>query len=294
VGGLTVGGNAGRWRRVGLSLAALLLLGSIGWVSGLYRGRHLALPALAKTSAPRRSRAHWVLTWHDEFRGHGRPKGWTFAVGGYDAHLKQLQWYDARSAVLDGHGHLVITAHHDRSGYTCWYGPCRYTSARLQPSPLFSQTYGKFEARIKIPPGLGLWPAFWLKPVNVRGSSPSYGEIDIIEKDGRKPDIAAGYAHAFGHHHQADLVLARPLSARYHVYGLLWTAKEITWTIDGRPYSHMRAYPGWPFDRPFFLTLDLAVGGAWPGPPGPDTRFPAHMDVDWVRVYRQTRKTQAH
>lgn len=234
--------------------------------------------ANAQTGTHKRS---WVLTWSRGFNGPARhPSGWMYPEGGSGWNHKQLQYFTASNAYIDGYGHLILTARKGGgSGYTCWYGPCEYTSVRMQTQGIFGQRYGKFEARIKIPFGRGIWPAFWIKG----GQS----EIDIIETNSKKPYQVHSGAHAPGMNHTGTLRLSEPVSSNYHVFGVIWNPKGITWTIDGRVYSHLAAYSGWTFNRPFFLILEVAVGGPWPGSPNATTRFPARMSVDWIRVYHR-------
>ena len=242
------------------------------------------------TDAPIASSAspHWVLTWSDEFNSQASLAKWSFATGGGGWGEHQLQWYEASNAVITTHGYLAITADNRGNGHTCWYGPCRYTSARMDTLTSFSQAYGRFEARIKLPPGQGLWPAFWIEGTNVNQVPwPACGEVDIIEKNGTKPDELEGFAHMASGQYSALSSYPGPLSSAFHVYGIDWTPRGITWTIDGKPYGYMGRFPGWPFDHAFFIILNLAVGGYWPGPPSASTQFPSRMLVDWIRVYQQ-------
>ena len=272
-------GRAGvRLRRIGQPLIGLLLLLTSCSVAASAAG-HPPSPVSGKAEG------RWVLTWRDEFNGSDGLKQWRVQVGGWD--LQQLQWYDANALSLDGHGHLVITASHNSAGHLCWYGSCRYSSGRIDTYGIFSQTYGRFEARIKLPAGRGLWPAFWLEGANV-GQVASPGEIDVIETNGHNSELVQSFAHLYDNRYKAfSLKLPKPLSAGYHVYRIDWTPKGITLFVDGRAYGHLNAYAGWPFNHPFFIIINLAVGGIWPGPPDSNTRFPAHMLVDWVRVYRE-------
>ena len=229
----------------------------------------------------------WQLTWSDEFSGPQSLRKWTFYVGGSTQREAQLEWYDRNNVAISKRGQLVVTASDHGYGHECWYGHCQYTSARMETRGIFSQAYGRFEARIKLPVGQGIWPAFWLEGANVDAVPwPLFGEIDIIEKNGHKPGTVEGFAHGPDRSHDAYLMTGRKLSSGYHIYGVDWTPRGITWFFDGRAYSHLTAYPNWPFDHKFFLIIDLAVGGRWPGPPNASTRFPVHMLVDWVRVYR--------
>jgi len=229
----------------------------------------------------------WKLTWQDEFNQPTSLRKWAFQTGGTGWSLKQLQWYGASNASVDGQGDLVITASKSGQGRQCWYGACRYSSVRMNTLSTFTQAYGRFEARIQVPIAAGLWPAFWLEGANIsKVGWPRCGEVDIVESNGQDPDVVQGYAHALHNNHNGYFTLPRPLSAGFHVYGVDWNPQGITWFVDGYRYAHMNAYPGWPFSHPFYIILDLAVGGAWPGPPGASTHFPARMLVDWVRVYR--------
>ena len=228
---------------------------------------------------------HWKLVWQDGFIGNGIPVGWNFVVSGSGFGNDSLAWFNEGNATLTGHGGLVITAEKDGSQHTCWYGPCKYTSAEIETS--FAQEYGRFEARIKLPSGAGLWPAFWMIPLTTKANSVLAGEIDIIEVNNKNPNEVSGYAHDGPvYNYKAEKILKTPPASQFHVYGVDWTPAGITWTLDGEPYGHMGVYRNWPFDRPFIMLLDLAVGGIWPGSPTAATVFPAKMEVSWVRVYK--------
>jgi beta-glucanase (GH16 family) len=276
-----------RLRTIMAPLLGAMLLASCGGVGV----SHFKGTPENSANTPEISRPHWQLTLDDEFNGHGFPTGWTPILGGGSdgwSH-NELQWNDMSNARLDGAGQLVITASHGSDGQVCWYGPCQYTAARIQTEGRFSQTYGIFEARIKLPPGHGLWPAFWLEGANINKVGwPRCGEADVIEFSDHRPSLVSGFAHGPQYSHDAHYSFDEPLTAGYHTYGIDWTPNGITWTFDGRAYSHMDSYPGWPFNHPFFLILDLAVGGAFAGSPEP-TSFPAHLLVDWVRVYRMVK-----
>jgi len=232
----------------------------------------------------------WQLTWASNFGAPGALAKWQFSVNGDgDGGLKQLQWYDPGNAAINAQGELVITARR-QGGHSCWYGPCLYTSARMRTEATFSQAYGRFEARIKLPPGPGLWPAFWMEGDDInRVGWPRSGEIDVIETNNKNPYLVGGYAHANHFVRSELLTVSSPITSGFHTYGVDWTPKGITWTFDGYPYGHVARYKGWPFKQPFFLILNLAVGGGWPGSPSNATPFPAQMIVDWIHIYRQAR-----
>jgi beta-glucanase (GH16 family) len=232
--------------------------------------------------------AGWALTWSDDFTGSSSLNDWTFLTGGTGWGNKELQYYDSRNASLAPGGGLVITAERNGYGQECWYGSCTYSGARLQTEGRFEQEYGLIEARIKLPSGTGLWPSFWMEGADINQVSwPASGEIDVIEVNNQHKDLVEAFAHAPDENYGAYYTLPDALSAGYHVFGIDWTASGITWLVDGHAYGHIKAYPGWPFSQPFFLILDLAVGGVWPGSPTASTTFPASMDVSWIRVYQQ-------
>lgn len=225
----------------------------------------------------------WKLTWQDNFHGTGFPSGWISDDGGNGFGDRQLEWNTAANARSSPGGGLVLTATKGGAGRECWYGPCTYTGAKIETT--FSQAYGLFEARIKLPAGHGLWPAFWMIPA--ASSQSAAGEIDVVEVNGTQPYLVSGYVHNQNvRNYRAASVLDTPTASQYHTYGVEWTPRGITWLLDGQSYGHINAYPGWPFDQPFKMLLTLAVGGTWPGAPSAATVFPAHMLVSWIRVYQ--------
>ena len=240
------------------------------------------LPPVA--GAPYKQAPGWQLAWQDNFSTRRSLKPWVYRTGGTGWGLNQLQMYTPGGAKVAG-GALTLTAAKAHVP-GCWDGTCAYTSQRLSTLGTYSRTYGVFEARIKVPMASGLWPAFWLEGTDVSQVSwPACGEIDVEEAPGFRPNLAQGFAHGPGFNHNGQYQLATPLSAGYHVYGVDWTPAGITWFVDGHAYSHVSTAGIAAFTRPFYITLNLAVGGKWPGSPKPSTRFPAHMDVDWVRVF---------
>jgi beta-glucanase (GH16 family) len=239
--------------------------------------------------------------WSDGFSGPAGagpdPSKWSFEVGGNGWGNNELEYYTARpsNVALDGQGHLAITAR--RENYTAGGVTRGYTSARLQTKGHFATTFGRIEARIKLPAGRGLWPAFWALGSDIESVGwPNSGEIDVMESLGNDPFTLHGSLHgpeansAKGYSLSASEHSAVSLAARFHVYGVEWTPGSITFTFDGIPYStrttaSLSGTQEWVFDKPFFLLLNLAVGGDWPGSPQASTAFPATMLVDWVRVY---------
>ena len=243
--------------------------------------------------------------WSDEFTG---PAGtsfdrgkWMADTGGSGFGNKERQFYTTRreNVALDGEGHLVITALAvPPAAHECWYGGCRYTSARLKTEKLFAQAYGRFEARIRIPRGHGLWPAFWMLGADIDSVGwPRSGEIDIMENIGREPAVVHGTLHGPGYSGgagigRADTLFSGTYADDFHIFAVDWRPAEIRWSVDGRVFHRMTRSnlpPGapWVFDHPFFLLLNVAVGGEWPGDPDATTTFPQTMVVDYVRVYRE-------
>ncbi|HMG11856.1 MAG TPA: glycoside hydrolase family 16 protein [Gemmatimonadaceae bacterium] len=241
--------------------------------------------------------------WGDEFDG---PAGasfdrtkWVADTGGSGFGNQERQFYTTRAenVALDGDGHLVITARAEPSStYACWYGRCLYTSTRLLTKGLFAQAYGRFEARIRIPRGQGLWPAFWMLGADIDSIGwPQSGEIDIMENIGREPAIAHGTLHGPGYSGgdgigKADTLSNAAYADDFHIFAVEWQPDEIRWYVDGRQYHRMTpadlpAGTKWVFDQPFFLLLNVAVGGEWPGDPDASTTFPQTMVVDYVRAY---------
>lgn len=244
------------------------------------------------------------MVWSDEFDGAAgsapNPANWNNDLGNAEASgwgNRELQYYTAapRNAALDGAGHLVITAEKLANAGPCWNGsPCAYASGRIQTAGKVSYTYGKVEARIQLPAGAGMWPAFW--SLGEGANWPNAGEIDIMEFIGREPSTVYGTAHGPGYSGASGigrpLVLGAPVSADFHVFTVIKRPQEIIWLVDGVQYHRLTpaSLPvgtSWVFERPFFLILNLAIGGDWPGPPNASTVFPARMTVDWVRVYKE-------
>ncbi|MFI9205841.1 family 16 glycosylhydrolase [Streptomyces sp. NPDC053048] len=262
-------------------------------------------------AAPRKRAApasQWRLVWSDEFRGPARHRPdrtkWGFEVGGepkWGNH--EWQYYTDRpaNASLDGQGHLAVTARREKlRGMRCAVGPCDITSARMTTKGRFARAYGRYEARIKIPKGQGLWPAFWMLGANAdKVTWPANGEIDVMEALGKEPGTAHGAIHGPGYVAQGlERHTALPggasLADGFHTYRIDWTPGKVTWFLDGKAYgearkSQLRRGQKWVFDHPHYLLLNLAVGGDWPGPPDRSTPFPARMLVDYVRVYAPRR-----
>ncbi|UVS80731.1 ricin-type beta-trefoil lectin domain protein [Actinokineospora sp. UTMC 2448] len=254
--------------------------------------------APASTAEPVRPMA---VVWADEFTGPAGapvdPAKWRHEVGdNVNNHERQFYTGSTRNAALDGAGNLVITARRENpANYQCWYGTCQYTSARLNTAATFTQTYGRFEARIKVPRGQGMWPAFWMLGNDIGSVGwPASGEIDIMENVGFEPSTVHGTIHGPGYSGAEGVGAGYTLpngqrfADGFHVFAVDWAPGRITWSVDGVVYSTKTPSDlggdRWVFDHPFFLILNLAVGGYWPGDPDATTVFPQAMVIDYVRV----------
>lgn len=285
----------------GLNVAASQLI-AIGALVGACL--FLSAAAGAQVSPNPAKDAKWKLTWSDEFNS---PNGsgvdlskWVVEVGGKGWGNEELEYYTNRrenAHIQDGS--LMIEAR--RENYTGTDGVSRnYTSARLKTAGKFSQAYGRFEARIKIPAGQGMWPAFWMLGDDIdKAGWPACGEIDVMENIGKEPSTIHGSIHGPGYtggdgiEAPYKLPATRRFADDFHVYAVEWEPNAIRFYVDDDLYvTRTRAdlHPGWKwvFDHPFFLLLNLAVGGDWPGNPDATTVFPQTMQVDYVRVYQRS------
>jgi beta-glucanase (GH16 family) len=241
----------------------------------------------------------------DEFTGPAgtspNPTKWGFDTGPWGN--GELENYTTRpeNASLDGNGFLNISARQENYTDPLTGITRNYTSARLKTANLFAFQYGKMEARIKTPAGAGLWPSFWALGSNFPSVSwPATGEIDAMETIGTTPYKVYGTIHGAtttGDHWQQQGISGanvpgvgyQPISAAYHVFGAMWTPDTVQIQLDGKPYvtttvADAPANAVWSFNHPFFVLLNLAVGGDWGGPPNASTVFPAVMSVDWVHI----------
>ena len=237
----------------------------------------------------------WSLVWEDDFEGPAGqlpdPQRWAFDIG-TDWGNAQLE-YDtdrAENVSLDGNGSLAITARRES------YEGSAYTSGRIKTQGLFEQAYGRFEARIRLPVGAGIWPAFWMLGHDIDSVGwPECGEIDIMEYLGQEPGIIHGSLHGPGHSGGQAVTRRYGLpdgrfDTDFHVFGIEWDSESISWFVDGNRYNLVRSGDvsgRWAYDHPFFILLNVAVGGNFAGPPNEATVFPQTMLVDWVRVYER-------
>lgn len=270
----------------------------------------MALATSCGSSDSEVSPERWTLVMADEFEGEAGtppdPTLWTYDVGGDGWGNDQLEFNTDRieNVSLDGQGNLRIRAIEES------FMGNDYTSGRITTSGLFEQTYGRFEARIKLPLGNGLWPAFWMLGADFPEVPwPAVGEIDIMEYLGRDPARAFATLHGPGYSGGAsisnDFRLDRETFADdFHIFAVEWDPGRITFSLDGQVvngavvggevYHVVRSADvasrgDWVFNNDFFLILNLAVGGTLGGPVGEDTVFPADMLVDYVRVFERAR-----
>jgi beta-glucanase (GH16 family) len=267
-------------------------------MNNLNHFRNLAALALALFFI-QPAKADWQLVWSDEFSGGSiNPKNWTFDIGTGPPYPgwgnNELEYYTSRTnnAYVAG-GLLHIVAKRES------YNGSSYTSAKLNTLRLFSQTYGRFEFRAKLPQGQGYWPALWMMPRDsVYGGWAASGEIDVMENNGNDPTTVLGTIHFGGQWPNQDQSYGPAFTfptgdsvTNFHVYALEWTNNAISWYVDNQLYetqtywwSSGGIYPA-PFDQPFYIIMNLAVGGNFVGNPNGNTVFPGDMQVDYVRVY---------
>ncbi len=238
------------------------------------------------------------LVWSDEFNGAANappdPAKWTYDLGNNNGWgNRELEAYtkDLVNAHMDGKGNLVIHAEPAAAG--------GYSSARIKTQGLFAAgPEGRVEARIKVPAGAGMWPAFWMLGNTFNNRNwPQCGEIDIMESIGKEPSLNHGSLHGPGYSGGKPktaiytLPDGKKFADDFHVFAIDWTATAVTFYVDDTAYETVRdtdipAGTQWVFNQPFFILLNVAVGGNFAGPVGTDTVFPQEMLVDYVRVYK--------
>jgi beta-glucanase (GH16 family) len=249
--------------------------------------------------APATMDSHWRLVWSDEFNqpdgSAPNPANWGFDTGGNGWGNNELEYYTSRTNnVRIEDGKLVIEAKREK------FGGRGITSGRLLTMGKWSWTYGRFEARIKIPRGQGIWPAFWMLGTNTATAGwPACGEIDIMENIGKEPGTVHGTVHGPGYSGSAGiggpvkLPDGAAVADAFHIFAVECAPGRITWFLDGKPYfnitpARLPKNTRWVFDQPKFVILNLAIGGGWPGYPDATTTFPQRMEVDYVRVYEKS------
>jgi beta-glucanase (GH16 family) len=252
----------------------------------------LTFPSCEESTEP--EIPNYQLVWQDEFSG---PQGqkpdstkWAYDIG-TDWGNAQLE-YDTdrpKNASLDGNGNLLITAYRES------YSGQPFTSARIKTQGLFEQAYGRFEARIKMPWGPGIWPAFWLLGTNIESVGwPECGEIDIMEYRGQQPNLIYGTVHGPGYSAGNSITKSYGFEndrfdVDFHLFAVEWGENYLRFYVDKVMYQELK--PGdltgpWVFNKPFFIILNVAVGGNYVGFPTSETPFPQSMIIDYVRVYK--------
>ena len=241
---------------------------------------------------------NWQLVWEDDFDGitgeSPDSAKWTYDIGtganGWGN--SELQYYTDRpeNISMDGEGNLAITARSES------FGGSGFTSARIKTQNLFDQTYGRFEARLKTPWGPGIWPAFWMLGSNINEVSwPQCGEIDIMELRGQQPNLINGTLHGPGYSGGSAITKVfgfenDRFDVDYHLFAVEWGVDYIDFFVDETLYQRLTpddVKGEWVFDHPFFMILNVAVGGNYVGFPTAQTPFPQTMLVDYVKVYKE-------
>jgi beta-glucanase (GH16 family) len=250
----------------------------------------------------------WVQVWSDEFDGAAGARidstKWSYetadgcwaGICGWGNNEKEYYTDAAENIALNGQGQLMIVARRAPTGLTCSYGPCRYTSARITTRGKLLAAPGRVEARIKLPAGQGLWPAFWMLGHDSPTTPwPDCGELDIMENKGSQVSTTSSAVHGpgysgetpFAHSHS---LASGVLSDDFHTFAVEWDSLAVRFFVDGTAHygvtrAEVEHYGKSILDQPFFLMLNLAVGGHFDGDPQSDAIFPATMLVDYVRVY---------
>jgi len=266
--------------------------------------------ALALASALGCAPSPWVQLWSDEFGGaagapidstkwrHDTADGCAAGNCGWGNNEKEYYSRAAENIALNGQGQLAIVARSAPAGLTCYYGPCRYTSAKVTTRGKMDVAPGRVEARIQLPVGQGLWPAFWLLGNGFPATGwPDCGELDVMENRGSAATITSSAIHGPGYSGNTPFVHPHALphgsyADGFHVFAVEWDSLTVRFFVDDTVHyvvtrREVEHFGRWVFDQPFFVILNLAVGGHFDGDPASDAVFPATMLVDYVRVYRR-------
>ncbi|GAB3957791.1 hypothetical protein GCM10028805_51170 [Spirosoma harenae] len=243
------------------------------------------------------AQAGQTLIWSDEFNEPGLPDStkWGYEVGGHGWGNNELEYYTSKRSenARVENGKLIIEARKEA------YEGKNYTSARLLTKGIVEWKHGRIEALAKLPAGRGTWPAIWMLGSNISTVNwPRSGEIDIMEHVGFDPGVVHGTIHTEAYNHakkteKGKAITVKNVSTEFHLYAIEWTADKIDFFVDDQKYYTVeKAVLGsevaqWPFEQPFYLILNVAVGGNWGGQKGVDESiWPQRMEVDYVRVYQ--------
>jgi beta-glucanase (GH16 family) len=250
----------------------------------------------------------WTQVWSDEFDGAAGARvdvtkwgpdlgdGCSSGSCGWGNSEKEYYTDATENVALNGQGQLAIVARPAPAGLVCYYGPCRYTSARITTRGKLSAAPGRVEARIKLPAGQGLWPAFWMLgngfPVT---PWPAAGELDIMENRGSAPGSSSSAVHGPGYSGATPFAHTHSLTSGtfaddFHIFAVEWNAQRVMFYVDdighyGIARAELERYGPSVLDRPYFIILNLAVGGNFDGDPRSESVLPATMLVDYVRVF---------
>lgn len=233
------------------------------------------------------------LIWNDEFNNKGLPDAakWNYDTGGSGFGNEEAQFYNRNrleNARIDN-GKLIIEARRENRENK------NYTSARLLTKGKFSFQYGTVEVRAKLPQGRGTWPAIWMMSEDMK-KWPDDGELDIMEHVGYHQGYIHASVHTKKYNHimqtqKTDTLFVKDASEKFHVYKADWSPEKIEVYVDDQKYftyeNKEKSYGAWPFDKPYFIILNLAIGGFWGGKEGIDEKiFPQRFEIDYVRVYQ--------
>lgn len=276
--------------------AAIVVVAGLGCATGVGPG-HNSPPG-------------WTQIWSDEFDGAaGAPidtTKWRYDLAdgcpgtcGWGNNEKEYYTNSPENIALNGQGQLRIVGRVAPAGLSCYYGACRYTSAKVTTrGKMEASPPGRVEARIKLALGQGLWPAFWMLGRNIGTVGwPTSGEFDIMENKGSDSLRTSSAVHGPGYSGNTPFVHLQPLAhgtiaSEFHTFAMEWDSLHIRYFVDDSVHyvvsrSDVQQYGNWVFDQPSFVILNLAIGGHFDGDPQSDAIFPATMLVDYVRVYRR-------
>lgn len=247
----------------------------------------------------------WTLVWGDEFSDsagkgvnpaywrHDTADGCSSGICGWGNQEREYYRTGPENIAHTGDGYLAIVARVATDSLSCYYGRCLYTSAKIHTRDKISILPGRVEARIKLPTGQGLWPAFWMLGENIgRSGWPACGELDILENKGSQPTVTSSAVHGPGYSGNTPFAHATTTTTtEFHVYAVEWDPQTIRFYVDNNLHytvsrGAVQGYGTWVFDQAFFVILNLAVGGHFDGNPQSDAIFPATMLIDYVRVFR--------
>lgn len=264
-------------------------------------------PAIVSSGPSNNPATTWTLVWSDEFDGaagtpvdstkwrHDIGDGCAAGICGWGNNEKEYYTSATENIALDGQGHLAIVARIAPAGLTCYYGACRYTSAKINTRGKMLAAPGRVEARVKLPTGQGLWPAFWMLGKDFPSVPwPQAGELDIMESKGSQPSTTSSAIHGPGYSGATPFAHAHRMSGTvwqdFHTFAVEWHSGGVAFYVDSVMHyvvtrGELERYGASILDQPYFLILNLAVGGHFDGDPASDAVIPATMLVDYVRVF---------